>query len=191
MPRPVAVSGRKLYSFKTLPLSGRPACFQSGQDLAGRFGRVIPLYGTLGPAGLRELLTAVRRSLRHQRREFPRQSSPRYDRTIIRYLSEHELQEINLFLGVRRWASGTLELSFTKQRRGWALVFLPQVTPSARNGAKLLSSDSAYIKFGFQFSKVLTVSDFERLQCFGNSCFVSILGVDCAWATKMPEESTY
>lgn len=110
---------------------------------------------------------------------------------IIGYLSEHELQEINLLLGVRRWASGTLEPSFTKPRRGWALVFLPQVTPSARNSAKLLSSDSTYVKFGFQFSKVLTVSDFERLHCFGNSCFVSVLRVDCAWATKMLEESTY
>ena len=48
---------------KKWPLSGWPACLQSGHDLAGRFGRVIPLYGTLGPAGLRELLTAVRRSL--------------------------------------------------------------------------------------------------------------------------------
>ena len=43
---------------------------------------------------------------------------------IIGYLSKHELQEINFLLGVRRWASGTLDPSFTKPRRGWALGFL-------------------------------------------------------------------
>ena len=39
-------------------------CLQSGHDLAGRFGRVIPLYRTLGPAGLpTRVTTAVRRIL--------------------------------------------------------------------------------------------------------------------------------
>ena len=46
-------------------------CLQSGHDLAGRFGRVIPLYRTLGPAGLRELLQRCTEFWRHQRGKFP------------------------------------------------------------------------------------------------------------------------
>ena len=46
-------SGRKLHSLKKWPLSGRPACLQSGQDLAGRLGRALALYGALVSIGLR------------------------------------------------------------------------------------------------------------------------------------------
>ena len=95
------------------------------------------------------------------------QSVPGYHWTIVCYLTEHELQKINLLLGCLAFGSGTSSPSLVKLHRGWALVFLPHVASSARNGAKLLSSDKVYIKFCLQFSNLLTVLLFERLHCFG------------------------
>ena len=46
-------SGRKLHSLKKWPLLGRPACLQSGHDLAGRLGRALAFYGALAPISLR------------------------------------------------------------------------------------------------------------------------------------------
>lgn len=69
-----------------------------------------------------------------------RQSSPRSEGTIIRCMSEHELQKITLLLGVRRWASGTLELLFTKPRRGWALVFLQSCCQVTAHTSSLASN---------------------------------------------------
>ena len=68
---------------------------------------------------------------------------------------------------VRRLASATSSPLSVKLLRGSAFVFLPHMKPSARNGAKLLSSDKVYSKFCLQFSKLFIVSDFDKHHCFG------------------------
>ena len=64
---------------------------------------------------------------------------------------------------VRRLASATSSPLSVKLLRGSAFVFLPHMKPSARNGAKLLSSDKVYSKFCLQFSKLFIVSLKEDL----------------------------
>ena len=73
---------------------------------------------------------------------------------------------------VRRLASATSPSS-VKPLRGSAFVFLPHVKPSARNRAKVLSSDKVYsILFFLQFSKLFKVSDFDKHHCFGARRYV-------------------
>ena len=67
---------------------------------------------------------------------------------------------------VRRLASATSPSS-VKPLRGSAFVFLPHVKRSARNRAKVLSSDKVYSIFFLQFSKLFKVSDFDKHHCFG------------------------
>ena len=56
--------------------------------------------------------------------------------------------------------------SFVKPLNGSTFVFLPQVMPSVRNGAKLLSRDNVYNKFWRQFLKLFIVCDFDEHHCF-------------------------
>ena len=75
-----------------------------------------------------------------------------------------------------------------KPYRGWVLVFFAQVAPSAKNGAKLVSSDRVYTRFCLQFSKLLMVSFFERLHCFGARAVVPMtVAVDWAYDRIMLE----
>ena len=116
---------------------------------------------------------------------------------------------VTFWAAVRRWGSGIGSISSLNPLRGSAAVFLFQVNPSAKNGAKFWSKDKVYWRFCLKASKEVIVSCLVSDHCCshsGNSSSYCVNYVEffwnllfqnycqktdnCHWPTFDPVEST-